>query len=202
MPTKAVRLLVVIVLLAVKTISSLTFSTKNHLHPLKKSSFLWNSSFGIKKAPLCLDKNSDSIDGLSPWIVQRNRRQNGQQLCTKYCYGGKGWKARIGQTFFLANASRIYKKQERRETKPHAAHNGFECLDQAVLIQIKAAPEQAKALLKKVEQALQVFGALGIKVDAICCSCVINCWAKSPPLSYGCSRSRAEAAKDNETTIP
>ncbi len=44
---------------------------------------------------------------------------------------------------------------------------------------MKAAPERAEALLMKVENDLQEFGAMGIKPNGICYSCVINCWAKS-----------------------
>jgi hypothetical protein len=39
---------------------------------------------------------------------------------------------------------------------------------------MKAAPERAEALLMKVEKDLQEFGALDIKPDIICYSCVIG----------------------------
>jgi hypothetical protein len=52
---------------------------------------------------------------------------------------------------------------------------------------MKVAPKQVEALLKKVKNDLQVFGVLDMLGQV---------WL------YRCSRSRTEAAKDNQTMIP
>ncbi len=201
MPTKPIRLLVVITLLAVKRISSLTFSTKNHLHLLKNLRscgtrhlesrnhlFVWTRTQIPSTTPylgsfkrLLLDDGEilESKRQVSSSKQQHHSKTNKKYDAPKIAKAAKDGKPELAESLFLRMLQEYTKNKKGEKPSPKLLTMVLNAWTKQPRSKMKAAPERAEALLKKVEQDLQVFGALGIKPNAICYNCVINCWAKS-----------------------